>query len=306
MGGSLLSIKDDDINLAFLQPAFITSKINNQLSFNYVDYFSDINYGSLVLGKSIKNLGNFTAGLIYTNYGTFKRADEQGNLEGSFNASDYALSIGWGRMLDSMFSMGANLKLIYSSYDEINSLGMAVDVGAAYHNQNKQLTISVLAKNIGFQFKPYYTSNRETLPFEIDLGLSKKLKHIPLRYSIIYHDLQKWDISYQAESGISSNTSFDGSTLTKKSKLETYADLFMRHIILGGELTFFKNFNFRLAYNYGKRQELKIDSKASTVGLSWGFGFRISKFSINYARSAYHLSGSPNYISITTNLSNFF
>ncbi|MEI8205172.1 MAG: type IX secretion system protein PorQ, partial [Bacteroidota bacterium] len=305
MGGNLLSIQDNDINLAFQQPAFINSKINNQLSFNYVDYFSDINYGSLVYGKSFKKLGNFTAGLIYANYGKFLRADEQGNLQGNFYASDYALSIGWGRMLDSMFSIGANMKFIYSAYDEINSSGLAVDVGAAYFNQNKQITISVLAKNAGFQFKPYYTSNREPLPFEFDLGVSKRLKHIPLRYSITYHDLQRWDLTYQ-DATPSTTTSFDGSSSTQKSKLETYADLFMRHIIIGGELTFFKNFSFRLAYNYGKRQELKVESKPGTVGLSWGFGFRISKFSFNYARSAYHLVGSPNYLSITTNLSNFF
>ena len=305
LGGSLLTIQDDDINLAFQQPALITNKLNNQIGFNYVDYFSDINYGSLVYGKSFKKLGNYTVGLIFANYGKFQRADEQGNLQGNFYASDYALSVGWGRMLDSSFSLGANVKLIYSALDNVNSVGMAVDVGAAYNNPNKQLSISILVKNAGFQFKPYFTSNRETLPFEIDLGLSKRLKHIPFRYSIIYHDLQKWDLTY-ANDNIAVTNTFDGSSSVQKSKLETYADLFMRHIIIGGELTFFKNFSFRLAYNYGKRQELKVETKTGTVGLSWGFGFRVSKLNFSYARSAYHLVGSPNYLSITTNLSNFF
>ena len=35
-------------------------------------------------------------------------------------------------------------------------------------------------------------------------------------------------------------------------------------------------------------------------------GIRISKFHFNYARSAYHLAGSPNYISVTTNFSDFY
>ncbi len=305
LGGNLISIQDNDINLAFLQPAFISNKLDKQLSLNYVDYFSDIKYGSLVYAKSYKKLGNFTAGLIYANYGKFQRADEEGNLQGSFYASDYALSLGWGRMLDSVFSIGANAKLIYSALDNVNSLGIAVDVGAAYHNAQKQLTLSILAKNVGFQFKPYYTSNRESLPLEIDVSLSKLLKHMPFRYSIIYHDLQKWDLSYLDINAPVTYT-FGITTTVQKSKLETYADLFMRHITFGGELALFKNFSLRLAYNYGKRQELKLETKTGTVGLSWGFGLRISKFSFNYARSAYHLVGSPNYISITTNLANFF
>jgi len=50
---------------------------------------------------------------------------------------------------------------------------------------------------------------------------------------------------------------------------------------------------------------MKVDSKLGTVGLSWGLGFRVSKFHFSYSRAAYHLVGSPNYITITTNLSEF-
>jgi hypothetical protein len=67
-----------------------------------------------------------------------------------------------------------------------------------------------------------------------------------------------------------------------------------------------RNLSIGAGYNYQRRQEMKVESKTATVGFSWGFGVRISKFHINYARSTYHLNGSPNYISITTCLSDFF
>jgi len=51
---------------------------------------------------------------------------------------------------------------------------------------------------------------------------------------------------------------------------------------------------------------MKVTTKPGTVGFSWGIGIRISKFHFSYARSAYHLVGSPNYITLTTNLSDFF
>jgi len=50
---------------------------------------------------------------------------------------------------------------------------------------------------------------------------------------------------------------------------------------------------------------MKLDTKSSTVGFSWGFGIRIKKISIDYARSTWHLNGSPNYLTISANLSDF-
>ena len=43
----------------------------------------------------------------------------------------------------------------------------------------------------------------------------------------------------------------------------------------------------------------------STVGFSFGIGFRVSKYYFDYSRTFYHLSGINNNFSITTNLSNF-
>jgi hypothetical protein len=50
---------------------------------------------------------------------------------------------------------------------------------------------------------------------------------------------------------------------------------------------------------------LGVESRMSTVGLSWGFGFRISKFHISYGRATYHLAGASNHFSISTNFSDF-
>ncbi|NJK85180.1 MAG: hypothetical protein HC906_03680 [Bacteroidales bacterium] len=69
----------------------------------------------------------------------------------------------------------------------------------------------------------------------------------------------------------------------------------MRHIILGTEFSLSKNLVLRFGYNYRRRQEMKVDARTGTVGFSWGLGLRISKFHLSYARSAWHLAGSPNY-----------
>jgi hypothetical protein len=49
-----------------------------------------------------------------------------------------------------------------------------------------------------------------------------------------------------------------------------------------------------------------MEEKLSTVGFSWGFGFRINRFQINYGSARYHLAGSSNLISIALNLNEDF
>lgn len=305
LGGNSLPVKDHDITIALQNPSLITKEMHKQLALSYTDYYSDINYGFVSYGSSIPKLGNYVASLQYINYGTFIRADETGEQFGEFTAGEFAMNIGWGRSLDSNFSIGANLKGIYSSFEEYNSFGMAVDVAGSYHNPETNFTASLIFKNIGLQLDPYYSGNTEPLPFEIQMGLSKRLKHLPFRYYVVLTNLQKWDLTYEdpqlTDEGIDPFTG----EVEEKSGVADFADKAMRHLVIGGELLLSKNFSLRIAYNYQRRQELKVDTKVSTVGFSWGFGFRINRFHLSYARSTYHLAGSPNYITIATNLSAF-
>jgi hypothetical protein len=80
----------------------------------------------------------------------------------------------------------------------------------------------------------------------------------------------------------------------------------MRHAIVAAEFNITKGLSFRVGYNYQRRQEMKVASKIGTVGISWGLGIKIYKFNLAYARSAYHLAGSPNQITVSTKLSEFY
>jgi hypothetical protein len=75
--------------------------------------------------------------------------------------------------------------------------------------------------------------------------------------------------------------------------------------VLGGEVIIAKVLFIRGAYNYQRRQEMKIADKTSTVGFSWGLGLKVSKFQFSYARSAYHVVGSPNFITVMVDIDGF-
>ncbi|MBW6489567.1 MAG: type IX secretion system protein PorQ [Lentimicrobium sp.] len=305
LGGNFVAIADNDLSVGLNNPSLINSEMHNSISLNFVDYFADINSGFVSYSRTYDKIGSLAASMQYINYGRFDYTDETGIIPedaGEFSAGEFALVLGWGRRLDSLFSIGANLKTIYSAFETYNSVGLGVDVAGTYHARSG-FTTSLIARNIGRQLTTYTSGNNEPLPFELQLGLSKRLQHLPFRYSILLTNLQKWDLTYYdpAEDVVDP---FTGEVKTK-SKAGEFADKAMRHVAIGGEFLPGKNLSVRLGYNYQRRQEMKLESRRGTVGFSWGFGFRVSKFNFSYARSAYHLAGSPNFISIAFNLSDF-
>ena len=45
LGGEVVSLMDDDINLTFHNPALLSPGMHNNLNLNYVNYFAGVNFG---------------------------------------------------------------------------------------------------------------------------------------------------------------------------------------------------------------------------------------------------------------------
>lgn len=297
LGGNFLTIHDNDLSLALANPSLITPQMRHSLSLNFVDYYAGINYGFASYGFNSAKLGSFATSMQFYSNGQFKGTDETGEVTNTFTAGEYAFNVGWGRMLDSVFSIGANFKAIYSGLETYNSFGLAVDVAGSYV-PNENFCASLLFRNIGRQLTTY-ANEVEPLPFEIQAGISKKLAHVPFRYSLLFQHLEKWDLTY-----LDPNAPVDPFTgeVIKKTGAEAFGGNVLRHIVIGGEFIPAKFLSFRVGYNYLRRKEMVVSSHPGSVGFSWGLGLKISKINLSYSRSAYHLNGSPNFISISTNL----
>lgn len=303
LGGELVSLKDDDLNMVFHNPGLLTAGMHNNLSLNYVNYFAGVNYGYASYGYSREGIGNFAAGMHYVNYGTFDRTDELGELQGTFRASEYAMNLVYSRsFLDTSLTVGVNLKPIFSSLEQYTSWGIALDVGASYYLPSSLTTFGVVFKNMGTQITSY-TGRRESLPFEIQAGITQGLAHAPFRFSVTFQHLERWDLSYTVTED--ENPIFSGNE-ADQSGFDIFADNLMRHLVFGTEFLLGKNFHVDLGYNYKRRKEMMVTARPGMVGFSWGFGFRVSKFHIAYGRASYHLAGGTNIFSLTTNLSEFY
>ena len=147
-----------------------------------------------------------------------------------------------------------------------------------------------------------YTDEKESLPFDVQFGLSKELKHLPFRYSLTFHHLNQFDIKSPYK--LTSQTNIETGELEIRE--ESIAKTALRHLIIGGELNPFRRSLFlRGGFNFQRRFDMSLSTYPLLVGFSWGIGFKVLKFRLDYSRASYHLSGSPNNFSIATNLSTF-
>lgn len=302
LGGMNVSIADDDINLVFHNPALLSPGMDQHMNLNYVNYFAGINYGYASYAFDKPGIGSFAGGIHYVDYGLFERRDQYGNFDGYFKAAEYAINLVYSRsLIDSVLSIGLNLKPIFSLYEQYSSFGITSDLGALYRIRKSNTTLGFVLKNMGTQITSF-SGSRERVPFEIQAGLTQGLEHAPFRFNVQLQHLERLDLSYELP--VEEDLYFDvGNT---QNKYDLLADKIMRHIIVGVELLLGENFHFDMGYNYKRRQELKMTSWPGMVGFSWGFGFRISRFHVAYGRATYHLSGGTNQFSITTDLSTFY
>ena len=301
MGGDVISIFDNDVSLANFTPSLLNEKMDKQIAFNFVDYLADINFISFHSAKKISENLMLFAGVDAINYGEFNGTDVVGNSTSNFNASQQIITLGSSKKLSDNFIFGANIKLLNSNLETYHAMTLSSNISTTYINQDSDFTSTFLIKNIG---KPIinYTSEKEDLPFEVQLGVSKSLRHLPFRYSVVLHHLNQYDIS----DDYNLNTIYDPITNTLQIKDETVVKKMLRHVIIAGEFNpFRKSFYLRGGFNFQRREDLKLSSAFSMSGFSWGLGFSIKKVQINYSRSAFHTSSSLNSFSIVTNLSNF-
>lgn len=306
LGGAGIVTPDfRDVNLTMDNPALLNEQMNNHLALNFVDYIADVKYGQLQYVQHT-GIGTFSGGLKYLSYGDFVETDNGGNVLGDFTLSDYAFVIGYGNNTDSAWYYGGNLKFIYSDFRPYNSFGMAADFSLMRYWWDKDMSLALMISNVGAEILTYNRANnvnREPLPYDLQLGFSKRFEHVPFRFSLHLHDLTKWDLTYVDSTEIT--PSIDPSQQDQKVGAG-FLEKAARHCTFGGEFYLTENFHLRMGFNYQRRRELVVVQKNGVVGFSFGVGFRVSRFYISYGRANYHLAGGSNHFSITTNLSSFF
>jgi hypothetical protein len=302
LGGNALAIKDGDLNLGLYTPSLLDSTASGQIALGFNRIFGEASLSHVAYGHHVKGLGTLSIGLTSLSYGSFDMTDERGNTVGSFNAGEYLFQAGISRQLNEYFSLGANLKFALSELAEYKATALLVDAGATYYNPEKRFTATVMMRNFGRALSSYRPGVDESVPFEIQAGFTKRLDKAPIRFGLTYENAQTWRLS-RDRSGESVTDPLTGAQIALDN--ENFFETFGRHLIFSTELLLSENFHIRVGYNYNRRQELKVESRPGTIGFSYGFGLRISKFHLSYGRASYSLAGATNHFGVSVKFDDF-
>jgi len=304
LGGALIASPEGNIALAVENPAQIRMDMDGQISFQHQFLPTGIQSGYVGFGKALPSKNLMThVGVKYNLYGTADETDEFGNILGTFKGSEMALHLGASYQLYDKVTLGANVKYIQSTLDVYRSSGLAFDLGALYVDTAMNLAAAFVVKQSGWQLSAY-DEIKEDLPLDIQIGISKRLKHLPFRFFITFHHLNKWNLLYNDPDN-EEGTLIDPFLTLDKTPAKS--DNFFRHMIFGGELLLGKQeaFRIRLGYNHQLKQELTVLNLRSLTGISFGLSLQVKKFQFDYGTTKVHLGGSNHHLGLTTNLKYF-
>lgn len=156
LGGSLITVCDDDVTLAYINPASLNPKTHGNISVSHQFHFADIQHTYAAYGHSFSKWKvNTHVGLHHFNYGDFKYGNEIGISEGNFSAGETALIIGASKSIKDKLMLGVNVKSIFSSFETYNSFGLATDIGAIYFIDSAYSSLGLVVRNLGGEISSF-------------------------------------------------------------------------------------------------------------------------------------------------------
>jgi hypothetical protein len=298
LGGINISKSDKDPNGFLQNPALLDSSENNLLAINYLPYFSGVKYSSMAFVKTIKK-NTFGLAGQYLSYGDFQLTDPAGNVLGKFLVNDVALTLSYARKQGNI-TFGGNLKFANSVIENYTSSALLMDFGGVFKHPKQDLSYAIVIKNVGIQLKNFTPFDSPNLPLDVQMGVTFKPQHMPVRFSITAHHLYKYDITYLDKNIVKKDLS--GNII--ENKVNT-VDNIARHLVLGAELLLSKNFNILAGYNHLRNRELSQQNIGGFSGFSVGILIKSKFLNFSYSYAGYNTAGNLNSFGLVCDLGKF-
>lgn len=279
LGGVNITLVDDDILVADQNPALMGSEMSGQIGIGYMRYIGGSNFASAAYSHSVGEHGAWGASIKYFGYGSIKETDITGSVIGSFSPQDVSFNGSFSYDFTERLRGGINLKLVYSGYADYTAFALATDLGINYYDPDHDLSLSVVAANLGGQLKRF-NEKYDRLPIDVRLGWSQSFGNFPVRFSITAWNLCKWKLPYY-EAG---DGSTDGDFVIK----ENFGSNLFRHLIFAADLIASRNWYLGIGYNYKMRTDMANYHRSFLSGWSLAGGINVKAFKIGLAFAQPH------------------
>lgn len=265
LGGDNITVIENDEALIFHNPALLSSVNDKTINLNYMNYMSGANMASASFNRIVKERASWAVSAQYVNYGKMKEVDENNVQTGEFSAKDLSFAGYFSYMLTNRLTGGISARLITSYLGSYNSIGFGVDLGLNYYDSDHEWSLALVLKNLGGQLKAYH-DNFERMPFDIQMGVTKRFTGTPFRLHATLVDLNHLDYK------------------------------FLNHVVVGADVLLTESIWIGGGYNFRRADEMKITttngSSSHGAGLSFGAGLNLERFKLNLAYGKYHVSSS--------------
>jgi hypothetical protein len=302
LGGVNVSVTSKDVGLAFNNPALLKKEMHTQMNAVFNSFYAGINALHLSFAYRQEKLKtNFGWGLTWFDYGKIAATDPSGNILGLMKPNDWVMQLSASRSYLQKWNYGASVKFISSNYGIYRSNGIALDAGVLYTDTANLFSASLVAKNMGYQLKKYAGTEAEELPFDLQAGITKKLKNAPLSFSVTAHHLHQFDIRYN-DTLFNNENSFG---INKNGKFSF--DKIFRHFVFAAQIFPVPQIEVSVGYNHLRRQELNISNTTNGLnGFSVGVGLIVKKLQVRYARTHYQNNTGYNQLGLNLQLNEYF
>lgn len=248
MGEAYLALADDANSFQW-NPAGLAQLNYPELTLMHLSYFADINYEYVGFGMPWRGQG-LGLGLTWLNVAPFNSTLDPSAEQGS--ASDYALSGAYAINLSKELQIGGVVRSILSNLASNASFGGSVDAGALFTPFGRDLSLAVVAQNLGIQSA--YETQSDPLP-------------ITLRFGAAFHlyraDDERWlNVVLDANKDLDNRFKFNA----------------------GLEIWLFDLLALRGGYKFSEGgQDFNPSDSSALANMTAGLGFKFNAAQIDYA-----------------------
>ena len=276
LGGENVSLVEDAPWAGWSNPSLYAGVSDKSLGLSYMSYASGSSWlgAQYVMAFGERHTAAFAA--QYMGYGSMDETDEAGNVLGQFSPKDIVFSGAYSYLLSDAWAGGASLKLITSNYGHYKAIALAVDLGINYLDEEKDFSLGLTLRNVGAQLKSF-DGHTERVPFNLQVGFTKGMNHLPVRISVTMTDLTRWKQSDYALS--------DGEKVSFGKRL-------LNHFVVGLYILPTESIYLSVGYNFRRAYELKAAGSGHGAGITAGAGLNLKKFKFGATYARYHKSTS--------------
>ncbi len=291
LGGHSVALVERDPSLIFHNPALLGAEMDKMVNLNYMNYISDINVGSALFTKAAGEHAAWGVGASFISYGNIKEVLPENVVLGDLAAKDIGVQGFYARDLNERWRGGLSMKFLYSAFADYTSIGLCFDAGLSYYHSEKGFSAAITLKNIGAQLKPY-NDDRQKMPWDIQLGVTKKMNHAPIRLSVTAMYLNRWKFDVIDKTDV-------------EQKEDGFAKTLFKHLVLGVDFVPSDNFWVGIGYNPKVHSDMKLQGGNGFAGFSGGAGVKIKMFDVGVSVAKYHPSALSMMVSVSTSFADF-